>query len=112
VVVYPDNIIYSGVTVKDVPELVSSLQSGDVIERLVLSPEAPAEIARHDFYQAVVDPDPTRPADEFSTLAGKHGYDADWIAEQAKRGFIARKPSPDGGETITVTKKARTRYGV
>ena len=39
-------------------------------------------------------------------------YDA-WVAEQARRGFIARKPGVDGGpETITVTSKARTRYGV
>jgi (2Fe-2S) ferredoxin len=112
IVIYPDNIIYSGVTVKDVPELVASLQSDTVLERLVLSPETPAEQARHDFYQAAVDPGPTREAGEFSTLAERHGFDGSWLAEQARRGFIARKPGADGGETITVTKKARTRYGV
>lgn len=112
IVVYPDNIIYSGVTVKDVPELVTSFQSGDVIERLVLSPEAPAESARASFYAAAVDPQPTKPVDEFTALAADHGFGDDWIAEQTRRGFIARKPSVEGGDTITVTKKARTRYGV
>ena len=35
------------------------------------------------------------------------------IAEQQRRGFIARKPaSAEAPETITVTKKARDRYGV
>jgi hypothetical protein len=54
-----------------------------------------------------------RPATEFAALAAGHGYDDAWIAEQQRRGFIARKPATDAApETITVTSKARTRYGV
>ncbi len=71
------------------------------------------ERARHDFYAAAVHSEPTIPAEDFSLLAATHGFDDAWIAEQARRGFIARKPGVDGGpETITVTTKTRTRYGV
>lgn len=112
-VVYPDGVIYSGVTKADVSELVDALAAGTIVERLVLSPETAAERARHDFYAAAVDPEATRPANEFTALAREHGFDEAWIAEQARRGFIARKPGSDGlAETITVTSKARTRYGV
>ena len=34
IVVYPDNVIYSGVTVKDLPEIVEHLRGGPVVERL------------------------------------------------------------------------------
>ena len=113
IVVYPDGVIYSGVTKADVPELVDALAAGTVVERLVLNPDTPAERARHDFYAAAVDPSPTRPAEEFIALAARHGFDDAWIAEQQRRGFIARKPSRDEApETITVTTKSRTRYGV
>jgi (2Fe-2S) ferredoxin len=113
IVVYPDGVIYSGVTKADVPALVDALAAGEVVDRLVLGPETAAERARHDFYAAAVSPEPTRPADEFSALAATFGFNESWIAEQARRGFIARKPGADGGpETITVTSKARTRYGV
>jgi hypothetical protein len=79
----------------------------------VLNPETAAERARHDFYAVAVDPEPTLPAADFTLLAATHGFDDAWIGEQARRGFIARKPGVDGGpETITVTSKARTRYGV
>jgi hypothetical protein len=79
----------------------------------VLDPQTAAERARHDFYAAAVDPEPTLPAEDFALLATTHGFDDAWIGEQARRGFIARKPGVDGGpETITVTSKARTRYGV
>jgi (2Fe-2S) ferredoxin len=113
IVVYPDNIIYSGVTVKDIPEIIAHLTGGPVVERLVLSPETPSEQQRRAFYEAAVTPEPIRSAAEFETLAADHGFDTAWIAEQQRRGFIARKPFEDGsGETITVTKKSRTRYGV
>jgi (2Fe-2S) ferredoxin len=113
IVVYPDGVIYSGVQKADVKELVDALAAGTVVERLVLNPETPAERARHDFYAAAVDPEPTRPAEAFTALALAHGFDEAWIAEQQRRGFIARKPGADEGpETITVTSKARTRYGV
>jgi (2Fe-2S) ferredoxin len=113
IVVYPDNIIYSGVTVKDIPEIITHLTGGPVVERLVLSPSSAQEEERRKFYEAAVEPEPTRPANDFEELATAHGFDAAWIAEQQRRGFIARKPSDDGtSETITVTKKARGRYGV
>jgi (2Fe-2S) ferredoxin len=112
-VIYPDNIIYSGVTIKDIPEIIAHLTGGPVVERLVLSADSPEERRRHEFYEAAVTPEPTKPASEFEQLAADHGFDGAWIAEQQRRGFIARKPSEDGeSETITVTKKARGRYGV
>lgn len=112
-VVYPDNVIYHGVTVKDLPEIVEYLRGGPIVERLLLNARTPGERARHDFYEAAVAGDATQPADAFTELADAHGYDTAWIAEQQRRGFIARKPGADGGpETITVTKKARTRYSV
>ncbi|MDF2763018.1 MAG: hypothetical protein K0S83_1752 [Thermomicrobiales bacterium] len=113
IVVYPDGVIYSGVTKSDVPELVDALAAGTIVERLVLNPQTAAERARHDFYAAAVDPEATLPAKDFTLLAATHGFDDAWIGEQARRGFIARKPGVDGGpETITVTSKARTRYAV
>jgi (2Fe-2S) ferredoxin len=113
IVVYPDGVIYSGVTKADIPELVDALAAGKTVERLVLDAETPAERARHDFYAAAVTPEPTRPAAQFAALAAEHGFDEAWIAEQQRRGFIARKPGSDETpETITVTSKARTRYGV
>lgn len=113
IVIYPDGVIYSGVTKADVPELVAALSAGTVVERLVLDAATPTEQARHDFYQAAVADFPTLPATEFIELATAHGFDSAWIAEQQQRGFIARKPGVDDGpETITVTSKARTRYGV
>lgn len=113
IVVYPDGTIYSGVTKADIPELVDALAAGTVVERLVLDAHAPPEKTRHDFYAAAVVPEPIRDAANFMSLAAEHGFDENWIAEQTRRGFIARKPGSDGGpETITVTSKARTRYGV
>ena len=113
IVVYPDNVIYSGVTKADVPELVAALANNTVLERLVLNADTPAERARHDFYAAAVAGSPTRPATAFTALAAEHGFDDAWIGEQQRRGFIARKPaSEDRPETISVTSKARTRYGV
>lgn len=112
-VVYPDNVILSGVTVKDVPEVIDYLNGGETPERLVLNANTPAEIKRHDFYaEATACADPW-PAAEFTDLAERHGLDAGRIAEQLRRGFIARKPHPENGsETISVTKKARARYSV
>jgi len=113
IVVYPEGTVYSGVTTKDVTELVDALAAGETVERLRLGPDTAAEAARRAFYAAAVAPDPTRPAADFAALAAGHGFDAAWLAEQQRRGFVARKPGADGApETITVTKKARARYGV
>lgn len=112
-VVYPDNVIYRGVTKQDIPEIVEYLRGGPVIERLLLHAASPEERQRHDLYAAAAEPEPTRPAAAFAALAAEHGFDDAWIAEQQRRGFVARKPGADGaGETITVTKKARARYSV
>ena len=113
VVVYPDNVIYRGVTVKDLPEIIEHLKGGPVVERLRLDKDSPEEHARRGFYAAAVTPDATRAAADFVALAEGHGFDESWIAEQQRRGFVARKPAAaDTPETITVTKKARARYGV
>jgi (2Fe-2S) ferredoxin len=112
-VVYPDNVIYRGVTVKDIPDIVEYLRGGPVVERLLLEPDGTEERTRHDFYRAAVDPEPIRPVPAFEELALHHGFDAGWVNEQLSRGFIARKPGTDGQpDTITVTKKARARYRV
>ncbi len=111
VVVYPDNIIYRGVTIKDLPEIITHLKGGPVVERLIVSERSPEEDARRCFYQAAVDPTPTMPAPDFIALAAAHGFDEVWIGEQQRRGFVARKPGTDlNSETITVTKKAVARY--
>ena len=113
VVVYPDGVIYSGVTVKDIPDIVAHLTGGPVVDRLRLDRATPAEAARRAFYLAAVTPEPIRPADEFAALARAHGFDDAWIVEQQRRGFLARKPATDDApETVTVTKKARGRYDV
>lgn len=112
-VVYPDGVIYSGVTLKDIPDIVAHLSGGPVVERLRLDRDTPAEAARRAFYLAAVAPDPVRPVPDFVSLAQEHGFDDAWITEQQRRGFIARKPATDETpETMTVTKKARGRYSV
>ncbi len=113
IVVYPDGTIYSGVTKTDIPEIVNALAAGTTVERLVLNAATPAEQARHNFYAAAVDPEPSKSAEDFRALALQHGLDDAWIAEQQRRGFIARRPATeDTPETVIVTSKARNRYGV
>jgi (2Fe-2S) ferredoxin len=113
IVIYPDNVIYSGVGKNDVKELVDALVADTTLDRLRLTPETPAEANRQVFYAAAVQPEPTRPTSDLIALAARHGLDDAWIAEQQRRGFLARKPATDSApETITVTKKARDRYGV
>jgi (2Fe-2S) ferredoxin len=111
IVVYPDNVILRGATLKDLKELVAYLSGGPLPERMVLNAGSPDEQARRTFYAAIVERDEAVKDVEFAEVAASHGYDAAWIDEQARRGFIARKPSADdGGTIITVTSKARTRY--
>ena len=113
IVVYPDNLIYRGVTVADLPEIVAHLRGGPPVERLMLAATTPAEAARGAFYRAAVDPEPGKTEPVFRALAAEHGLDEAWIAEQHRRGFVARKPGVDGGpDALTVTKKARDRYSV
>ena len=111
IVVYPDNVIYRGVRLADIPEIVAHLAGGPVVERLRLDRQTPEEEARRAFYRAAVDPEPTRPEAEFVALAEGHGFDGAWVAEQQRRGFVARKAAGEDA-TITVTSKTRHRYGV
>lgn len=113
IVVYPDGTIYSGVAKADIPEIVDALSAGTTVERLVLNGETPAEQNRRNFYAAAVDPAPSKPIEDFRALASSYGLDEAWMAEQQRRGFIARRPATeDAPETIIVTSKARNRYGV
>jgi (2Fe-2S) ferredoxin len=110
-VIYPDNIIYRGVTTKDLPEIVEFLKGGPVVERLLIGPNAPEEAQRRSFYEAVSTVAGGIPTDEFFARAIEFGFDEGWVAEQLRRGFLARKPS-ESGEVIQVTKKSRDRYSI
>jgi (2Fe-2S) ferredoxin len=111
IVVYPDNVILRGATLKDLKELVAYLSGGPLPERMVLNAGSPDEQVRRAFYADIVERDEAVTDLEFAEIAATHGYDSAWIDEQARRGFIARKPSADGAATmVTVTSKARTRY--
>lgn len=111
VVIYPDNVILSGVTVKDVPRLIAYLRGEGDPPGEVTGFDTPAEVARRAFYRAAIGCGAFCPVEQFQSLAGDHGFDARWIDEQARRGFIARKPAPETGEpAIVITKKAADRY--
>ena len=111
ILVYPDRIIYHGVQVKDIPDIVASLrEGGEPVERLILHPYAGAEQCRRELYAAATCEDAI-PAAAFLALARERGFDEAWVTEQARRGFIARK-EVDGEPVVTVTSKARNRYGV
>ncbi len=112
VVVYPDNIILSGVKLKDVSRVADFLAGGEIPSDLLLSRGAASEARRRELYaEAVAQPSD---ADEaaFLSLAEKHGFDEAWVNEQARRGFIARKPDTNAITRVSVTSKARNRYGV
>jgi len=113
VVVYPDNIIYRGVQVKDIKEIVEHLKGGPVVERLLLSSDSDEERNRRAFYGEAVRSAERHPPDRIAALAGQFALDDAWIAEQIRRGFMARKPDPETGEEfVQITKKARVRYRV
>ena len=110
-IVYPDNIILSGVTVKDVPRLITYLRGEGDPPGEITGFDAPAEVTRRDFYRAALRCGEFCPATRFLELAVEHGFDSGWIDEQARRGFIARKPAPESGDpSIVITKKAADRY--
>lgn len=113
VVVYPDNIIYRGVQVKDIREIVEHLKGGPVVERLLVSRDSDEERNRRAFYAEAVGSAERHQPDRLAALAGQFALDDAWIAEQIRRGFMARKPDPESGEDVVqVTKKARARYSV
>jgi len=108
-VVYPEGLIYSGVTTNDLKDVIAHLEGGEPIDRLVLDSTTPSEVEREQLYRQTVEGGESVTADVFAEFASEHGYDDGWIAEQARRGFIARKEI-DGVATVTVTTKARQRY--
>jgi (2Fe-2S) ferredoxin len=110
-VIYPDNLFLHGVTTRDLPEIIEFLKGGPVVERLLLGPSAPDEQQRRAFYATVVDETGGVPIETFTSRAIEFGFDEAWIAEQLRRGFIAKKPS-ESGDVIQVTKKARDRYSL
>ena len=112
-VVYPDNVILRNVTLKDIPAVVAYLSGAtEPPSHLLLCSDSPDEQQRRGCYAAALEAGGTLPAADFVALADTHGLPETWVAEQQRRGFIARKPAPDieGGETITVTTKSSTRY--
>lgn len=111
IVVYPEGLIYSHVQVSDLPEIIAHLEGGEPVERLLLSPETPEEQARERFFREATTDGATLPRAGFEELMARHGYDDAWLAEQARRGFVARKEA-DGVPTITVTSKALQRYRI
>lgn len=111
VVIYPDNVILSGVTAKDVPKLIAYLRGEGDPPGEITGFDAPAESARRGFYRAAVGCGEFCRTERFESIANEHGFDAKWVDEQARRGFVARKPDPTSGEpAIVITKKARDRY--
>lgn len=112
IVVYPDGIIYHGVTTKDLPDIIDSLrEGGEPVERLRLVPGTGDEERRRILFEAAVAAGESISAEDFSTLVHDHDFDDAWINEQARRGFIARR-EVDGQPIVIVTSKARLRYGL
>lgn len=111
VVVYPDNVILSGVTVKDVPALVSYLRGEGDPPGDITSFDSAAESTRRAFFLAALQCGEFCAADQTQAIASQAGFDSAWLDEQARRGFIARKSDPVSGQpAVVVTKKALDRY--
>jgi (2Fe-2S) ferredoxin len=110
-VIYPDNIILSGVKANHVKELVAYLGGEGNMSEFATGPEAPPEMARQALYADAVSSERPLSEEEFASIASRHGFERDWIDEQARRGFIARKPAPDSDKVmIAITSKAVHRY--
>ena len=110
-VIYPDNIVYSNVSENDIPDIIRFLEGGPVVERLLTAPSAPAEKNRQRFYAALKQRDNGWTEHDVQALAAELGLDERWIAEQLRRGFMAKKPDPDSaGDRFSMTSKALHRY--
>ena len=111
IVVYPENIIYSGVQVSDIKEIIAHLEGGPPVERLILTPDSNDEVNRRNLYAAAIAEGDAVDYDRFVEIAGDHDLDEQWIAIQKGTGFIAVRDNEAGdGQTVTVTSKARIRY--
>lgn len=111
IVVYPEGVIYSGVSTNDLKDIIAHLEGGEPVERLLLTADTPAEVNREQVYRRAVELGESVSAAVFAVLSAEHGLDENWVAEQARRGFIARKEI-DGVPTVIVTTKARQRYRI
>ena len=112
-VIYPDNTILSGVKAGNVKQLVAYLRGDGDMSEFEMSSSAPSELARRACYADVLSREQPLTEGAFLDVAREHGFDEDWINEQARRGFIARKPVQETGETaITVTSKTVHRYSL
>ncbi len=112
-VVYPDNIIYGGVTARDIPDIVDFLAGGPIVERLHLQPGKRFEGKRRDFYAEIVE-NAIETEEGVAEVAARHDIDELMLAEQFRRGFMARKPiegQPDATR-VHPTTKALARYGL
>lgn len=112
-VVYPDNIIYGGVTAQDIPDIIAFLDGGPVVERLRLAPGKNFEGKRRDFYAELIEIG-VDSEDKVAETAFSHDLDEGMLEEQFRRGFLARKPIEGKDDEIRVhpTKKALARYGL
>ncbi len=110
-VIYPDNIVYSNVTESDIPDIVAFLAGGPIVERLVTGPHAPAEEQRQAFYKDLQEAGNRVDEPTVMSMATARDFDERWIAEQLRRGFMAKKPDADTGEDrYSMTSKALHRY--
>jgi (2Fe-2S) ferredoxin len=110
-VIYPDNIVYSNITENDIPDIVKFLAGGPVVDRLLTGPDAPAERQRQAFYAALQERGNSLSESDTNALASRHSLDERWIAEQLRRGFMAKKPDAESGdERLSMTSKALHRY--
>lgn len=110
IVVYPDNIVLSNLTEKDIPDVVSWLNGGDIPARLVLNEETAAEQQRHGFYAALLADGNSADQDRLSARLAAAELDQAWVDEQLRRGFMSKKPNDDGTDVYAMTSKAKHRY--
>lgn len=111
IVVYPEGIIYAGVQVKDIKDIIAHLEGGPPVERLILTPDRPDEVNRRKFYERAVEQGEPIDFTAFNELAAEFDLDDAWIQEQKARGFIAVRDAEDGdGQQVSVTSKAKIRY--
>jgi (2Fe-2S) ferredoxin len=110
-VIYPDNIVYSNITENDIPDIVKFLDGGPVVERLLTGPDSSAEKNRREFYADLQKEGNSVDEEAVNALAAGRNLDERWIAEQMRRGFMAKKPDPESGEDrFSMTSKALHRY--
>lgn len=110
-VIYPDNIVYSNITENDIPDIVKYLDGGPVVERLLTGPDSPAEKNREAFYAELQEIGNNADEEAIHDLAERRDVDERWIAEQLRRGFMAKKPHPEtGSDRYSMTSKALHRY--